>query len=159
MSRNGNRAERRRQTASTADLTVALDHHRAGRLDRAEALYRKFLRKSPDHPDALHLLGVIAALRGDAGRAIELIGQALTARPHFAEAPSNLGNALRTVGRLAEAAANYRRALALRPDFAAAHSNLGILGFCRRPDRRIAHGACRLGVPNHGDDRLFADPG
>src|ERR1700730_17181355 len=77
MSRNGNRAERRRQTASTADLTVALDHHRAGRLNRAEALYRKFLRKSPGHPDALHLLGVIAVLRGDAGRAIELIGQAL----------------------------------------------------------------------------------
>jgi tetratricopeptide (TPR) repeat protein len=123
----GNRAERRRQAAKTAELTEALAHHRAGRLDRAEALYRKFLEKSPGHADALHLLGIIALARGDPDRAIRLIGRALTARPDFAEGHSNLGNAYRAACRFAEAAASYRRALALRPDFAAAHSNLAVV--------------------------------
>jgi len=127
MAGSGNRAERRRQAAKTAELTAALEHHRAGRLDRAEALYRKFLEKSPGHPDGLHLLGIITLARGDPDRAIRLIGQALTARSDFAAAHSNLGNALRAAGRFAEAAASYRRALALRPDFAAAHSNLGVV--------------------------------
>ena len=67
MAGSGNRAERRRQAAKTAELTAALEHHRAGRLDRAEALYRKFLEKSPGHPDGLHLLGIITLARGDPG--------------------------------------------------------------------------------------------
>ncbi|MBI3222554.1 MAG: tetratricopeptide repeat protein, partial [Nitrosomonadales bacterium] len=37
----------------------------------------------------------------------------------------NLGNALKHLGRLDEAAASYRRALQLNPGFAAAHNNLG----------------------------------
>ncbi len=84
---------------STTKLAVALEHHRAGRLKRAEALYRKFLRKAPENPNALHLLGVIAAARGDPDQAIQLIGKAVAAVPDFAEGHSNLGNALRAVGR------------------------------------------------------------
>ena len=54
-------------------------HHQAGHLGRAEALYRKALEKDPDHPDALHLLGVIAYQSGQIGSAIELIERALPA--------------------------------------------------------------------------------
>ena len=72
---SGNRAERRRHAVSAADLTVALEHHRAGRLERAEALYWKFLQKSPGNPDALHLLGLVAVARGDPDQAIQLIGE------------------------------------------------------------------------------------
>ena len=59
------------------ELAVALDHHRAGRLDRASALYRRILDKAPDHPDALHMLGVIATSRGRPEHAIQLIGRAM----------------------------------------------------------------------------------
>jgi tetratricopeptide (TPR) repeat protein len=124
---SGNRADRRRRAASTGDLTAALEHHRAGRLDRAEALYRKFLGKSPGNPDALHLLGVVAATRGDPEQAIQLISKAIAVAPNFAQGHSNLGNALRAAGRLADACDSYRRAIALRPDFADAHSNLGLV--------------------------------
>jgi tetratricopeptide (TPR) repeat protein len=126
MAVSGNRADRRRRVASTAELTAALEHHRAGRLDRAETLYRKFLQKSPGNPDALHLLGVLAVVRGNPDQAVQLIGRALAAVPNFPEGHSNLGNALRGAGRLAEACASYRRAIELRPDFAAAHCNLGL---------------------------------
>ena len=145
MSRNGNRADRPRHAAPTADLTAALEHHRAGKLDRAEALYRKFLRKAPGNPDALHLLGVIAAARGDPDQAIELIGKAVAAVPNFAQGHSNLGNALRAAGRLADACASYRQAITLRPDFAAAHSNLG-LALCEQGHFVAAVASCQRAI-------------
>jgi tetratricopeptide (TPR) repeat protein len=151
MSRNGNRADRPRHAAPTADLTAALEHHRAGKLDRAEALYRKFLRKAPGNPDALHLLGVIAAARGDPDQAIELIGKAVAAVPNFAQGHSNLGNALRAAGRFADACASYRRAITLRPDFAAAHSNLG-LALCEQGHfvDAVASCQCAIGLDPRG---------
>ena len=45
-------------------------------------------------------------------------------QPDFAEAHSNLGNALQELGRLEEAVASYRKALAIKPDYAEAHHNL-----------------------------------
>jgi len=56
-------------------------HHQAGRLGRAEALYRRALEKDPDHADALHLLGVVAYQCGKIGPAIRLIERALPALP------------------------------------------------------------------------------
>ena len=41
-------------------LARALGRHQAGRLDEAGALYRELLADQPDHPDALHYLGVLA---------------------------------------------------------------------------------------------------
>lgn len=115
------------RSAEPNELRLAVEYHRAGRLDKAEGLYRQALRRYPDHPDILHLLGVLALDRGRPERAIQLIGKALHVLPGFADAHCNLGNALRAAGRLAEAAASYRHAIALRPDFAVAHSNLGRL--------------------------------
>ena len=37
-----------------------LAHHQAGRLQKAEAIYQSILQNQPQHPDALHLLGLIA---------------------------------------------------------------------------------------------------
>jgi tetratricopeptide repeat protein len=41
------------------NLQAALAHHRAGRIDQAEALYRKMLDAAPNHPQALRMLGVM----------------------------------------------------------------------------------------------------
>jgi tetratricopeptide (TPR) repeat protein len=141
----GNRTDRRRQAALAADLSSALEHHRAGRLERAETLYRKLLQKSPGNPDALHLLGVVALERGHPDRAIQLIGKALAVVPNFAEGHSNLGNALRAAGQLADACLSYRRAIALRPDFAVAHSNLG-RALCEQRDFVAAVTSCQCAI-------------
>jgi tetratricopeptide (TPR) repeat protein len=99
-------------------------HHQAGRLRRAEMLYRKALDKDPDHADALHLLGVIAYQCGKVGPAIRLIERALPGLPELPDAHLNYGNVLREAGRLAEAVDSYRRTIALKPDYGMAHSNL-----------------------------------
>ena len=67
-------------------MARAVGQHRAGRLEQAEALYRQVLAQTPDHPDALNLLGVLRAQRGalDQGRA--LIERALAAAPDQASA-------------------------------------------------------------------------
>ena len=52
--------------------------------------------------------------------------QAITLKPDYAEAHSNLGVTLKELGRLDEAEASCKRAIALNPDFAEAHSNLGV---------------------------------
>jgi tetratricopeptide (TPR) repeat protein len=99
-------------------------HHRAGRLGRAEALYRRALEKDPDSPDALHLLGVVAYQCGKIGQAIRLIERALPDLPEQPDVHLNHGNALGKAGRVAEAVDSYRRAIALKPGYGMAHSNL-----------------------------------
>ncbi len=39
-------------------LHEAARHQQAGDLAKAEAMYRQILKRHPDHPDALHLLGL-----------------------------------------------------------------------------------------------------
>jgi tetratricopeptide (TPR) repeat protein len=116
-----------RSAEAVRNFEAAVAHDRAGRRDRAEALYRKVLQNSPDHADALHLLGVIANKRGRHQRAIQLIERVLASAPDFPTAHVNLGIALRAAGRRADAAESYRRAIALRPDYAIAHCNLGAI--------------------------------
>jgi tetratricopeptide (TPR) repeat protein len=106
-------------------LQAGLEHHKAGRLQQAQRLYRRFLSAYPDHPDALHLLGLVLRQSGDNDGAEPLFKRAIARNPNNALYHSNLGNTLRDRGRLAEAARCYRRALALDPRLAAAHSNLG----------------------------------
>ena len=120
--------EQKRQSRQRAGrlrtVRAGFAHHQAGRLRRAEALYRKVLQKDPDDANALHLLGVIAYQCGEVGKALRLIARALPGLPDVPDAHLNYGNALREAGRLPEAAASYRRAIALDRDYGMAHNNL-----------------------------------
>jgi len=106
-------------------LVMAIQHHQAGRLHEAEPIYRQILAADSNHPDAWHLLGVIAYQDGKHQAGVECIQRALAHRPDWAEAHYNLGNAWKIRGKLDEAVASYQRALQLKPDYAAAHNNLG----------------------------------
>lgn len=106
-------------------LQKALQHHQAGQLPQAEALYRQVLARQANQPDALHLLGVIARQVGQTRAAVDLIRQAIAQRPDFPAAYTNLGNALKDAGKPDEAIAAFRQAIALNPGFADAYNNLG----------------------------------
>ncbi len=120
-------------------LALAIQHHQAGRLAEAEALYRQILAVQPRHTDALHLLGAIAGQVGRNDVAVDLIRQAIALAPEQPTFHSSLGNALAALGRTEEAVAAYRRATQLKPDYTDAHNNLGIaLGNLGRWDEAIA---------------------
>jgi len=106
-------------------LAVGVRHHRAGRLDDAEEVYRQVLVRQPGHADALHLLGMIAHARGRGDEAIALIRRAIEAAPLAAEYHNNLGLVLRSLGRINEAIIAYSETIRLKPDYAEAHKNLG----------------------------------
>ncbi|MSU65631.1 MAG: tetratricopeptide repeat protein [Opitutus sp.] len=103
----------------------AVEHHQAGQLPEAEALYRQILAEQPNHAEAVHLLGVIAHQLGQNETAVNLIRQAIALKPTLPEAQSNLGEALRGLGSLEESIGAFRRAIELKPNFPAAHNNLG----------------------------------
>lgn len=85
-------------------IQIALQHHQAGRLQEAEALYRQILQAQPNHADALHLLGVIAHQIGKHDIAVSYISQAIKNNPQVADFHNNLGEAWRAQGKLEEAA-------------------------------------------------------
>ena len=99
--------------------------HQQGKFAEAERIYGEVLRQQPNHFDALHLLGVIAAQTRRTERAVELIRKAIGLNAKVAVAHSNLGNALRDLKRPADALASYDKAIALKPDFAEAYNNRG----------------------------------
>jgi protein O-GlcNAc transferase len=104
---------------------VALQHHRAGRLQEAGALYRQILTQDPEHAPANHYLGVIAYQTGQLDTAVQMIHRAIAANPNYAEAHNDLGVVLTASGQFDQAIAAHRQAIALRPNYAEAFNNLG----------------------------------
>jgi len=118
-------AEQQHTLTIQQSIDLAIQHHQAGELPKAESIYKQILQVAPDQPVALHLLGVIAHQVGKNEIAVDFITKALAIRPDYVEAHSNLGNTLKALGRLDEAVASYNKAIAIKPDYAEAHSNNG----------------------------------
>jgi tetratricopeptide (TPR) repeat protein len=104
---------------------AAVGDFRAGRLDRAEAGFRRVLDVAPGHADSLYYLGVIAARIGRHDLAIALIERAAGIRPSVADYQNDLGLSLHAVGRFGEAVETLISAVRLQPNLAEAHNNLG----------------------------------
>jgi Flp pilus assembly protein TadD len=133
-------------------LRRAWEEHKAGRLPRAELLYRQVVEANPRHVKALHLLGVIALQQERFAEALAYLRDACAADPFQADCHSNLALAYRGLGRLAEAEAALKEALRLRPD-PEVFNNLGtVLLELNRPSE--AEAAWRETVrqkPNHAE--------
>src|SRR4051812_45662732 len=99
-------------------LAMAVSQHRAGEFAEAERIYRQILSVSPNHPQALHLLGMLALGARQFPAAIELIEKAIQADRKQPAFHANLGEAYRQLGALDEAAASFRAALAIDPTLA-----------------------------------------
>jgi predicted O-linked N-acetylglucosamine transferase (SPINDLY family) len=106
-------------------LALALRRHQEGRFDAAEQIYQRILQVEPQHPDALHFLGVLSAQLCRHQAAADYITRAIAVNPNIAPYHLNLGRVYHESQRLDEAIACYRRALQLQPDFAEVHFNLG----------------------------------
>jgi tetratricopeptide (TPR) repeat protein len=106
-------------------LQSALASLRGGRPGEAESALRALLRVSPGELAARQLLGAALLELQRPAEALAAFDAVVAHMPspqlHF-----NRGNALVTLGRMAEAAQAYGRAVALHPDFAQAHLNGGI---------------------------------
>ena len=134
-------------------LRLAIAMHQQNYLDGARQLYERMLTLVPQHPDALHFLGLLLHQQGDTTRAIELIQQSLALAPAYAEAHNNLGNVLKEEERLEEALVCYRRAIELQPANPGAYNNLGVVlkSLGRLSEAEQAYRAALALAPNVAD--------
>jgi predicted O-linked N-acetylglucosamine transferase (SPINDLY family) len=118
-----------RKTTYTIEELIEISNklHKEGKLAHAESGFRKVLEHIPNHPIALHFLGVIAGEAGNSIAAIQLIKRALKIAPNYGQAYNNLGNTYGGLGQIEEAIDNYSKALELNPDHVDAMFNLALM--------------------------------
>ena len=107
-------------------LHLAGEHHRAGRVREAEELYRQVLLENPNHPDALHGVGIIAMQVNKPELAAAYLGRAAQVAPNVAVFQFNQGEAWMLIGDLQQATACYRQAIAIDPSRPEPHATLGV---------------------------------
>jgi predicted O-linked N-acetylglucosamine transferase (SPINDLY family) len=142
MAKQGNKKplEQKPNLTIQQALDLAVRDHSAGDLPKAEGIYQQVLKVEPNQPEALQLLGVIAYQVDNNDLAKEFLTKAIAIKPDFAEAHSNLGNALKALGRLEDAVAHYHKAIGIKPDYVDAYYNLGIaLQALGRLDDAVTH--------------------
>jgi predicted TPR repeat methyltransferase len=108
-------------------MQMAIAVHQGGNPRLASEHYGAILQAVPDHPDAMHYLGVASWQLGKQAIALRQLARALELAPANADARNNLGNMQKESGLHAEAEASYRAVIDARPGFALAHNNLGVV--------------------------------
>ncbi len=106
-------------------LQQGLSFHQQGDLSQAQNIYLQVLKLQPQHFDALHLLGVIAAQQNDHQQAENMMAQALNLDASHDFVWANRGNALRELKRWSEARDCFMQAVTLNPSNAEAWNYLG----------------------------------
>lgn len=108
-------------------FSAALSLHQTGQFDEAAMRYRALLDVQADHPDALHLLGLIENRRGQVAEAVRLIERAIVLSPQTANFQLSLADVLYAQGKHAAAEQACRATIRLEPNNAAAHNHLGVM--------------------------------
>jgi tetratricopeptide (TPR) repeat protein len=122
---------------SETNLAVALQAD--GKIEQAEAHYRRAIELQPDYAPAYNNLGVMQRAAGRVDEAIATYTRALELRGDYPDAHYNLANALLQQNRAQEAAEHFTIALKSIPDSAGVRNNLGIaLAAQNRPADAVA---------------------
>ena len=108
-------------------LNKGIAHQRAGRLEAAEACYRRSLEADPRSPQALHLLGLLTQQTGRYQESIRLIEEALALNPDDRDALNSLADSYLGLGQLRSAGRCLERFAELHPQSAEAQNRLGKL--------------------------------
>jgi len=108
-------------------IRSAHEHHRAGREELAEDLYRRILNILPNNAAVYNDLGNLLHEKEQLDEAVACYQKAIDLNPEFAGAHYNLGEVMHEKGRLDDALTCYRNTIRLMPEFIGAYYNLGIL--------------------------------
>jgi tetratricopeptide (TPR) repeat protein len=146
---------------------LAVAAHRQDKLADAARHYADVHRLFPEHPGALHGLGLVALREHRYDEAVEWLRKAGKAAPDNPAIRSDLGNALLRLGRYEDALGSFRAALRAQPDNVAALNGAGdalnILGrpeeaqnafhrmLARTPDNAVAHFGLASAAAQLGD--------
>ncbi|MCF7976359.1 MAG: tetratricopeptide repeat-containing glycosyltransferase family protein [Phycisphaerae bacterium] len=107
-------------------MTAAAKHHKDGDLDQATTLYKQVLELCPDHPDALHNLGLMAYEARAWDTALAYLKRAIIAHPRIPEFYNTYGVILAAAGHLDQALLAYAQATTLHPTYTEAYNNMAL---------------------------------
>ncbi len=105
---------------ANTQLQRAVALHSQGLPTEAALLYAEVLRHDPDHPDALHLMGVTETQLGRPRSGLEWIRRSLAINPDQPGAIANQGNAFLALKESEQALACYDEALRHWPSYSVA---------------------------------------
>ena len=108
-------------------LKLALDAHKAKNYADAEAMYTEILTETPNHPDALHFLGLLFHQQGEPENGAALIEKSLSINPNHPSALNNLGNIYRQLGDNKDALRAYWAAVQANPAHTDSWNNMGVV--------------------------------
>jgi protein O-GlcNAc transferase len=118
---------RRQPGPSTNELTeVGLHQYRSGDVASARRTFEAVLARERGHLGALTVLSTIAMHERAYPLAVSLLERATKVAPQIGMLHSNLGEALRRLGRKSEALLPFRRAVERSPELTETHYNLGL---------------------------------
>ncbi len=139
------------------DLRTAADHFNGGRMEDAVRLCGTCLAARPDHPDALHLYGVILFRLGKLREAIVPLEKAVRVHPQGADYWYNLGRVLEGLNHVGESAEAYGQAARLSPDAARGWFRYGrALALSGRPEEAIPQLRRALDIDPDMADALYS---
>jgi uncharacterized protein (TIGR02466 family) len=104
-------------------LQEGLQARQQGQWSTAQAAAEAVLKQSPEHPDALHLLGELARAQGQYAAAVGLFERSLHVNPQQALVWLRLGDAQEEQLRWSDAVSSYGRAALMQPALVQAHYN------------------------------------
>lgn len=104
---------------------AAIEHHLAGRVAEAEALYRRLLAGNPQNAKALHMLGMAEFQLEHPAEGLKLVESAIASDPNNSKYHGHRGLILASLGNLDAAIDAYRAAIAIAPNASDILNNLG----------------------------------
>lgn len=113
-------------------LRMALEYHQKGDIETAKFLYEKILEADTNHPDALHLLGVIAYQNKEYENSVNKIEHALKFKTSDAGYYINLGLAYNELGKEEESMKYFKKSLEIDPSHIKSHVANFYLGIFHR---------------------------
>lgn len=110
------------------NLIAAVDAHvNAGRMAAAVSLCSRVLALTPDHPEALYLLGTVHTMSRNNEAGLKPLRRLIELEPLHRPGLINLGNCYLHTGRLSEAAECFKKVLFQDPSNGMALNNLGVI--------------------------------
>lgn len=78
-----------------AKMEKAFQYHQSGDLEQAADIYKALLQNNPNHPDLLHLLGILVQQKDDGAKVLTLFSRAIQMSPTNPFYYISLGDALK----------------------------------------------------------------
>ena len=100
----------KRETTLVKALEQAVDNHKKRNFSAADKLYTAILKQYPDHPDAMHNLGLLALQTGDKTHALKNLRKAVDKYGQFKRFHISLIDALIEFNEVKEAQVAIKRA-------------------------------------------------